>query len=157
MNSTLQAVIDAGLAAVDRHRDVPVEPFAYGSDLSCGEDLDPEMTEISGSSPRVLMQALMRRLDCPRGSLPDDPDYGISIRDMLNSGVAQAAIPKLEGSINSELSKDDRVALVKAEVKLLSQFKIRVRIRVTPVDSSGSFSLTLAITPDLVVLEEISR
>lgn len=155
MNAILQLAIAEGIAAIDRVMDAPAEPFGYGSDLHCDTDIDEAATEIDGDDPLVFAQALVRRLDCPRGQLPDDPNYGIDLRAFLNTGVPFSELGSLESQITTELRKDDRVASVAAKVTFSSAgTELTVRIVVTPVDPAlGSFRLTLAVTSAAVILE----
>ena len=154
MNAILAASIAAGLAELTSEVDTPVEPFGYGSDVSCALDIDAGR-EIDGDDPLVLAQALVRRLDCPRGGLPDDPSYGIDIRGFLNDGRPVREISSLEDQIKTELRKDDRVALVDAKVTPnATGSTLGIVIRVTPVDpATKPFRLTLALTSSAVLLE----
>lgn len=158
MNSTLADAIAAGLAELDRVVDPPTEGVAFGSDLWCESDVRTDMLEIDGDDPLVLAQALVRRLDCPRGALPDDRDYGISLRDMLSAGVSTADLPTLEGTIRNELAKDDRVESLDVVVTIVSLEELSIRISVRPVDpSTTSFAMTLGLTSSALVLQEISQ
>jgi hypothetical protein len=157
MNAILTATVASGLASLSRVLDTPVEPFGFGADLSCASDLDEEMLELDGDDPLVLAQALVRRLDCPRGGLPDDPDYGIDLRAFLNEGTPFYELDVLGVQIQSELSKDDRVASVKASVtRNTTGSELTVSIRVVPADpATKPFGLTLAVTSTAVILEKI--
>lgn len=154
MNAILAATITAGLANLTREVDTPVEPFGYGSDVSCALDVDAG-TELDGSNPLVLAQALVRRLDCQRGGLPDDPSYGIDIRGFLNEGRPARELSSLEDQIKTELRKDDRVLQLDAKVTMSATGStMAIVIRITPTDpSTKSFRMTLAVTSSAVVLE----
>lgn len=157
MNATMQTAIDAELELLERVVAAPVAPFGYGSDLSCADDLAGTMEEVPGTSTLVLAQALVRRLDCPRGALPDDPNYGKDIAAMLNRGLTTRELRDSAGQIRAELEKDDRVDRVAVVLTPESDGSgFSVQIAVTPIDHRvGSFSLTLAVTSAGVVLEEI--
>lgn len=154
MNAILAASIAAGLAELTSEVDTPVEPFGYGSDVSCALDIDAGR-EIDGDDPLVLAQALVRRLDCPRGGLPDDPSYGIDIRAFLNDGRPASEVSSLEDQIRTELRKDDRVAALTVKVTPnATGTTLDIAIVVTPVDpSTKSFRMTLAVTSSSVVIE----
>ena len=113
---------------------------------------------LDGFDPLVMKQAILRRLDTPRGSLPDDPSYGISLRSMLNAGADPERIASFGGIIRNEVCKDDRVASAVAVVTPSASFDaFRVALTVNPADPSlGGFSMTLAVTSAGVVLEAIS-
>lgn len=157
MNATVQAAITAELDALEREFDAPVAPFGYGADLACTDDLTETMDEVHPLSTRALAEALYRRLDCPRGGLPDDPDYGIDLRSYLNRGVTTRELRDLAGKIRTELEKDDRVE--RAFVTLTPApdgSSFRVEIAVTPIDARvGGFTLTAALVDGALLLEEI--
>lgn len=157
MSDTVRDAIAAGLAEVGRLVDAPVEPFGWGSDLACDRDLAEGMEEVDGFSQRALAEALLRRLDCPRGRLPDDPTYGMDLASYVNRGVTQAELIGLAGEIRNELTKDDRVDAVTVELTISEGGRrLMARALVTPVDPAiGGFGLTFAATDAGVALEEI--
>lgn len=135
-----------------------VSDLGYGSDLSCGADLDVEMSEVDPFSTRALGQAIVRRLDCPRGGLPDDPSYGIDLRGYLNRGVTADDIRALASVIRSELSKDDRIDTVRVTVRpSATGDTLRIELFVVPIDPRiGGFSLTMLVTDAATLIEEIN-
>ena len=157
MSQAVKDAIAADLATLTQVRAFPVAPFGYGSDLSCASDLDPSMAEVDGGTTLALAQALARRLDTPRGSLPDDKNYGISLRSYLNRGVVDADLRSLGGQIKGELLKDDRVDQLTVIVTPNAVgSRLSVSLLVTPVGSRlGPFTLTLAATDAAVLIEEI--
>lgn len=156
MNETTRDAIAADLATLTRVVDLPVEPFGYGSDLSCDDDLTAYCDEVGGGSKLALGQALYRRLITPRGSLLDDPDYGVDVPGFLGNGVTQRELAGLAGAIRNELVKDDRVDSAQAEVVLDAPQFMRVSVLITPVDPTiGTFGLTFAVKDGAAMLEEI--
>lgn len=158
MTDAVRDAIAASIAVLPRIVATPREPYGYGSDVSCGSDLDEDVKELDGFDPLVMKQAILRRLDTPRGSLPDDPNYGISLRSMLNAGADSERIASFGGIIRNEVCKDDRVANAIVEVTPSAAFDaFRAVLQVRPVDPSlGGFSMTLAVTSAGIVLEAIS-
>lgn len=158
MSAVVLDAIAASIAAITPITPTPVEPFGYGSDVSCAYDVDPGVAELDGSLTLVLAQAIARRLDTPRGSLPDDPGYGISLRSMVNKGVDATEIANMAGVIRGETSKDDRVDTVAVTVTPSTALDaITVALVVRPVDQSiGGFTMTLAVTSGAVLLEAIA-
>lgn len=119
----------------------------FGTDLSCTDDLDETMKEISGQD--VLAQAIYRRLTTPRGQLIDDPDYGIDVRSFLSRGVDAGKLHEIEGTIRQEVLKDERVANVTAKATIdYKTYSITVSLIVTTGD--GPFRLVFSITADTV-------
>lgn len=149
--------IAAELALLEQETDFPVAPFGYGSDLACASDLEAGMREVDGLSIEALSQAILRRLDCQRGALPDDPDYGIDLRSYLNEGTTTAELRSLAGRIRNEVSKDDRVDRVTVTVAPTSTgSSLRVQLDVQPIDARiGGFSLTLTASSSALLLEEL--
>lgn len=132
--------------------------LGYGTDLRCSSDLTEQMEEIEDPfSTLALAEAIVRRLDCPRGQLVDDPDYGLDLRSMCNRGMTADALRALGGQVRAELLKDDRIDLLGVTVRPSSTGKeLRVELAVTPVDAHiGGFALTLAVTSAEVLLEEL--
>lgn len=156
--SAVRDAIAASVALLTRVAPTPQEPHGYGSDISCAYDVDPGVAELDGFTPLVLAQAILRRLDTPRGSLPDDASYGISLRQMLNAGVSRGELSRLSGVIRGEVSKDDRISSVTVKVTPSSDMsELDISLRVTPVDPAlGPFTMTLAASSAEIVLEAIA-
>lgn len=158
MTDVVRIAIDAELAKIVRVVAAPVAPFGYGTDISCREDLAEDLHEVEGFE--LLGEAIVRRLDTPRGSLPDDPSYGISLSEYLNRGTTATGLREIASKIRGELRKDDRVAdvAVPPPETSLDGSRMRVSITVTPVDARvGPFDMTLAVTSAGVVLEAMGR
>jgi hypothetical protein len=86
------AVLDAlaaGLAEVTHEVDAPTGPLGYGTDISCTLDLHERMDEVDPMSTRGIAEAIVRRLDTPRGALIDDADYGLDLKGYANRGVTR--------------------------------------------------------------------
>lgn len=157
MNATVQATISAELAKLAPLVETPVEPFGYGSDLSCVGDLDPNARELDGFDRLVLAEALIRRITTTRGSLPGDADYGIDVRSYLNRGTDVNELRNISDRVQLELLKDDRIVRAQVTATFAANFlELDLDIRITPLDPSvGGFSLTLAVTSADAVLKEL--
>lgn len=158
MNSTVEDAIAEGLAELERVIDAPSPPHGYGADLRCTSDLRPDMAEVDGNSTLALAEAIVRRLTCPRGGLPDDPDYGIDLRSYLNRPTTADGIRALSGSVRSEVEKDDRVRAASVRLEPTPDgSRLTVRLIVVAADPQlGQFSLTLAATSAEVLIEELA-
>lgn len=150
--------IAAGLALETRAADFPVAPFGYGIDVSCTNDIDPRMSEVDPFSPLALGEALVRRLDCPRGALPDDANYGLDLRGYCNRGTSTQDLRSLAGRARNELEKDDRVDSVTVIVTPSSTGdELDVTVAVVPLDPRiGDFLLVLSASDAGVLLKEIA-
>lgn len=157
MSLAVKTTIAIELAKLEQIVDFPVEPFGYGSDISCDSDVDPDVVEVGAFTTLALAQAIVRRLDTPRGSLPDDKDYGIDVRSYVNRGVVAEDIRQLAGQISNEVRKDDRVDTLIVTVQPSSTgTTLGIRLAVRPVDARiGGFTLTLSASSASIVIEEI--
>ena len=155
MNDTLATAIAAGLADLTRLRDAPTDPLGYGTDLACITDIDPRMASVSSTA--ALFQALVRRLDCPRGGLVDDRDYGFDLRGAMNRGLTRANLVGISSAVRAELEKDDRVESVSVTSTISSDgTELTVTARVRPYDeSAGPFTLIVGVTSGAALLEAI--
>ncbi len=157
MNALLRAALDAGLATVERVVDSPTGELGYGTDVAWTLDMVDPMDDVDPQSTDAIAQAVIRRLDCPRGRLADDLDYGLDIVGRLNRGVTPAETNALAGAIRNEVEKDDRI-LSATVVVVPTLNALSVRIRIVPARADrGPFSLTFAVTTAALLLQEISR
>ena len=123
----------------------------YGSDLSLGLDLKPDMAELDGDDRTLVAQSCMRRLQTPRGRLLYDGDYGIDLREYLR--VDDSRLIHAPAKIIGELRKDDRVETVNADVNRDGDV-VRFFVRVTT--AVGPFSLTGTLSDDELLMEVVS-
>lgn len=150
--------IAAELALLERLEAAPLAPFGYGQDLDCSTDLDANLLEVDPSSKTALSQALVRRLSCPRGRLPDDADYGFDVRGMLNKGTDDAALRDLAGQVKSEVLKDNRVDGAEVTTDYTVQTRtLAVTIWIVAVDPAlGEFALTFAVKDGESMIKELA-
>ena len=128
------------------------DPTDFGEDLSCMNDLDEAMAEVSGIT--VLAQAIYRRLYTPRGALWQDPDYGLDLRNYLSKGLTQDVIRGIPGDVQGEILKDQRVET--ATVTILSYGTFTLSIAIACETGAGPFTLVLDATQAAVVLAAIT-
>ena len=157
VNAIVQVSLVEQIATLVRVLDAPVPPLGFGTDLSCVTDLTDNLAEVDPASNQAIAEALIRRLITPRGSLPDDPDYGFDLRGMLNRGVTLAQLQAVSGQARSEVRKDDRVLDANVSAVFSNQGStLSVTIEVTPADvDNDTFSFTFALTDSSVVIEVI--
>jgi len=135
----------------------PVTPFGYGVDLSCTDELDPELAEVDPTSIEALSQALYRRYITPRGALADDGDYGYDLRGLLNRGLTDTDLIAIASGIANEARKDDRVDNATATVAFTGKRAAEAKLSVTPLAPEAQpFTMTLALTDADVLLQEIN-
>ncbi len=158
MSELVKTFIAGEIAALTQIVTFPEEPFGYGRDLSCARDVDPNALEVDGFTTRALAEAIVRRLDTPRGSLPDDGTYGIAAVTYVNRGVTTRSLQELAGQIRAEILRDDRVDTLTVTVRpsSLGQSLI-IELAVRPFDPElGDFSLTLNASDAGLLIEEIN-
>jgi phage baseplate assembly protein W len=127
-------------------------PVDFGTDLSCTDDLDPAMAEVSGIT--LLAQAIYRRLTTPRGALWEDPDYGFDVRELLSSTMTPAQIASIPGQVRTEVQKDERIQ--SADVRVMRTTALELEIGITCVTELGPFSLVLSVTAAAVALSSVT-
>lgn len=155
MNDTVKASIDAQIAELARLVPQPTGDLGYGNDLSCVSDLTEDLAEVDPFSMQAISEAAIRRLTTPRGSLPDDRNYGIDVRSYANRATAIAELRELSGRCALELAKDDRIdtATVTSTQDPLS-YSLRLSVVITPASPTlNPFTLTFAVTSGAAVLE----
>jgi len=148
--------IDEQLAELQRLVPTPSAPLGYGVDLSCVLDITPDLAEVDAFTPHGIGEALLRRLQTPRGGLPDDPDYGYDLRGIWNRGIPVSELEQISGQVRNEVRQDDRVYDATVSAQLEGQSRLLVMLRIVPADQTlGTFSLTLAVTSAQVLIEAI--
>ena len=124
----------------------------YGLDLSCIEDLDPAMVQVSGR--QLLAEALARRLQTARGTLIDDPNYGYDVTALLNDDVDTKTIAQIAGKIDAEFKKDQRVLSSQTTVTY-SNFALLITSSIR--DAVGPFPLVLAASAVTVKILQVGQ
>lgn len=162
MADVVRDAIAAELALLERVVPMPTGDLGYGSDLAMTAeaiDIDPDMVERRGDDPLVLAEAMVRRLDTPRGALPDDRNYGYDVRGHLNRGTTRTEVRAMNAGVHGELIKDDRLRAVRVEVAPAPDgSEIAIAIQATPADPAlAPFELVLAVTSAEVLIREIRR
>lgn len=115
----------------------------YGQDFACATDLDTTLQTVSGRT--VVVEAIARRLDTPRGRLIGDEDYGFALADYLNDDVSPATIAWIQSQTEAECLKDERVSLVTATVTLATSDVMTVTVAIVLTDAD-SFDLVLSVS-----------
>ena len=101
-------------------------------------DASHDMAEVDGRL--CLAESLARRLVTFPGTLIDDPDYGIDIRQYLNDDVNDRDLALISSAVVTELKKDERVIQVQASAQLVAGV---LAIAISVQDQKGPFKLTM--------------
>jgi hypothetical protein len=135
------------LARTEPLIEVAIEPSAalqYGLDTSCALDFASDFGVTSGR--QLLVEAVIRRLTTARGGLIDDPDYGLALETLLNSGRTVQEFNSIADRIRSEVLKDPRFADCSVTVTgdPIATGTAHIALVLMPADESGSFELVIA-------------
>ncbi len=150
--------IASDLATMARVVPVPIGDLGYGRDLSCVTDVTDDLREIDPNSPLGIAESSARRLGTPRGSLIEDPDYGLDLRGYANRATPQRRLTELAGQIRDELRKDDRVTDATVTVSFAPRTEtLLVEAMLSPADPAvDTFSLVLSVSSGGVLVEAVS-
>jgi len=114
-----------------------------GSDFSCVDDIDYNLTPVSGRL--ALGQSSARRIITPRGGLFYSVDYGTDVRGRLNRPFSG---PQWERLIEQEVLKDERVDNATATVTF-DETDDTVSIRLKILDETNvEFEYTGELAPN---------
>jgi hypothetical protein len=117
------------------------DALGWGSDLACMLDGTPEMLELRGDDPRVVGEALFRRLTTAHGKIVadpellvavgEDPDYGYDLTGALHVEADRVTMRAKQDMAAAECMKDPRVetATVQFVQTGTSYFDVRVTAR----------------------------
>jgi hypothetical protein len=115
----------------------------YGTDISTFPDLDGNFTLISG--PRVVGEAIARRLSTRRGALVAAPGYGVDLRDWMNESIRLGSIDQLNRTVENECLQDERVFDAQASITFSAATQL-MRVSVTLSLADRQFTLVLAVS-----------
>jgi hypothetical protein len=156
MADIVRDTIAAELAKVQQIVRTPTAATGYGVDLICTDDLTDRLDETDPDTIESLAQDLYHRITTPRGTLPDDPDYGEDVRAYLSQGMTQRDLLSMAGRIASECEKDDRVVKVEVTVIAPDLKTLNITIRVDPeLPNLKPFVLIVVVTSGSALLEAI--
>ena len=131
----------------------------YGTDLVALTDMDPNGRIARGV--KFVAQEIARRILTPRGAVIGCPDDGIDVRDYMGQNLTARDMPRIQGEIAAEISKDVRVDTftVKCTLTQVSGTTVTPRslltIEVAGVCSPGPFAFVLNV--DEVTVEFLEQ
>jgi hypothetical protein len=144
------------IAGLVRVVPVPTGAPGYGSDLSCADDLDANLTELPGDSTLLLAQSTFHRLTTNRGDLPDDADYGWNVVALLSKGLTQDGIRAAQSQIAAEVTKDDRISECTATIEQLSLKELRITVACVVEATGEAFELVIVVDSEGAWLEAVT-
>lgn len=112
----------------------------FGFDISTFPDLDPRFRLISG--PRVVVEAIARRLTTPRGSLLSDSDYGWDVRQLLLAEGDAKSDARALADIQAQAQADERVLSARVTLDRVGE-SLSITVRFTTQE--GPFAFVLSV------------
>ena len=124
----------------------------FGTDLSATDDLDAGAREVAGDE--LVGEAIYRRLTTARGTLIDDPDYGLDVRSFVQAGLTSGRLVEIAGLIRVELAKDETIGDTAVNVDQLGDGTLEAKVEV--LTAEGPFPFVFDLTADTVtrILED---
>lgn len=138
--------IAAELALLERESPDPTPPLGWGVDIRCLTSVYPDLRETEPNSGEDVAEEVLRRLVTPRGSIPDDPDYGFDLRGVLNAALTIQFLQEVEARAQNEVLKDDRVETCLVQVVQSGTRELSVYVTITckdPVTNPPRYVLTV--------------
>lgn len=129
----------------------------FGTDTQASSDLTRRETLVTGKIN--VGYALARRFMTPRGGLAaigGDPDYGLDLREMVNSALTLAQQARWKADIALEAEKDPRIQNASADFVFdQSRSTATVTITLVSADDGAPFTLVLQVTAATVEVLEV--
>lgn len=127
----------------------------WGRELVCVLDCTDSFA--TTTDPRtILLQALARRFDTPRGTLPahEDDDYGFPLLSLLHEGITSDDLDTMQGKIAGEMKQDPRVETVIVRVTYAAH-RLTVTGLVTPRDPRVEpFGFVMTVDDAAIMISE---
>lgn len=125
----------------------------FGRDISCTSSL---RTAQFVSGPRLVAEALFRRLTTPRGMLrggDEEANYGKDLTELIGSASTKADAASLEGQVRNEALKDERILSADVVVvRTVDGPATTFNITINATTKEGPFTLTLGVNEVTVQL-----
>jgi hypothetical protein len=151
MSPIVKTAINASIAALTPvAADPPSGDIGLGHDLSCVLDCNETFSETEGL--HLLAEGLLRRLITRRGSVVDAPDYGYDLTSVLNKNMKLSDRQAIHSNVIGEVSKDERVDSVIAEIIFFAQ---SMTVRLSGVSAAGPFQFAFAVSSSSVLIEKV--
>jgi phage baseplate assembly protein W len=121
----------------------------YGWDILTFPDLDVSFTPVN--SARILSEALAKRFSTPTGKLFFHPDYGLDLREYLNSPMTDTLLIRIKSAVEIQAIQDERIFEALSTVSY-DAASSTLLVQVDATSAFGPFSMVLAVTSVTVEL-----
>lgn len=125
--------------------------YTQGRDWICGTELDPNGLE--SLSVADVAYSIVRRITTERGSLIDDPDYGIDIRDFLHLDMTPAQLNSIAAQVQYEVQLEPRVLSNAVTVSKVDYRELSIQIAFSTRD--GEQALTLSVSESGITVAKL--
>lgn len=115
----------------------------YGTDILLTDDLSDGLVLVSGR--RLLIQDILHRLQTARGTLVDDPSFGMDVRSWVNETMTPARLFSLGAAVGNEAARDDRVFSAQASATFDAATK-KLTLALKVEDAEGPFAFTASVS-----------
>lgn len=116
----------------------------FGDDIACDPEEGIPATFEMVSERTALVQAIVRRFQTRRGTLVDDPDYGLDLTGWVGKRTDQPQLFAWQQALQAEARKDQRVRSARA--RMITTPSGGLRFTLTLETAEGPFSLTLEVS-----------
>lgn len=147
--SILSDAIDAEIAALTPVIHVAPDALGYGTDLECRDDIARDAGDISGIA--LLQQDVYHWLITAPGQLPgesaEELSWGFGASQYLHAGLTQTELARIASNARNGLVQDDRIAAAEINTSF-SGSTLVMKLRITPADSTETFTLIVYVAAD---------
>jgi len=116
----------------------------FGDDIACDPETGIPTTFEMATERTALVQAIVRRFQTRRGTLVDDPDYGLDVTDWVGKRTDTAQLFAWQQALQGEVLKDERIQSARARLTLTPQGGLRFTLALAT--AQGPFLLTLQVS-----------
>lgn len=92
-----------------------------------------------------VSNALARRFVAARGSLSDDPEYGLDLRAYLNAALTAAGLSQLRSAVVAQAELEPRIQSCETVTFVFSQQASSLTVTLGLTDAAGPFTLVIGI------------
>jgi hypothetical protein len=125
----------------------------YGRDISCTTDIDPLLSDVTGTD--LMVQMCVRLLFCRKGSCLSAPTANtLDVRDFLNGSLdltTKSATTQIGVLCENALLEDERIQTADVTASYSLQTKT-LTLQIQCTGANGPFSLTIAVNQVTVQL-----
>ncbi len=97
------------------------------------------------SGIKNLIKKIVQRLQSPTGCLYWDPQYGLDVRQYLNTSLTTAKLQEIKNSVKAQCELDERVLTAEVTVSNSNNNQLFITIQIT-TQAGPTFTFILSVT-----------